>query len=269
MEIPPSMDDVPSHDVRGNLRESQWCRDGDWYVWRERTTRPLALIKVDATRVLFRGLAALTTTHEWRGQVLHIWSFGCDGTLRLEGGFLTLRMRFDLWGPATFIPFLKSKILSEVAADVIEVAGGTFFGSKEVFIIHGHNEAAREQLKLLILSFGLKPIVLVEQSDGGMTIIEKFEYYASICSFAFALMTPDDNVKGTDSKDTTWHPRQNVILELGWFMARLGRSRVMLLSQGDLDIPSDLNGILYLPFKNSVMDVAPQLSYRLREAGLM
>jgi predicted nucleotide-binding protein len=76
--------------------------------------------------------------------------------------------------------------------------------------------------------------------------VEKFEYYANRCSFALALMTPDDTLAGPDGTSAIWRARPNVILEIGWFMARLGRTRVMLLSQG-----------------------APQLSGRLREAGLL
>lgn len=250
-------------------REGAWYRDGDWYVCHERTTKPFGHIKIEATRALFRGLAGLFTTHEWRGQVLYISSIGCEGTVRIEGSYLTARVRFTAWGPPALIPFLKTKILSEVGSATTDVAGATSFATKEVFIIHGHGESARAQLKTLLQSFGLNPIVLSEQNDGGMTIIEKFEYYARLCSFAFALMTPDDKIVGVREQGSVWRARPNVILELGWFMARLGRDRVMLFSQGEIEIPSDLQGLLYIPFKESLMEVAPQLSYRLRDAGLM
>jgi predicted nucleotide-binding protein len=248
--------------------EGRWYRDGDWYICRERTSRPFGQIKVEATRALGRGLAGFFTTHQWRGQVLHISSFGCSGTVRLQDGYLTTRLRFDFWGPATFTPFLKTKILSEVAAATLDVAGATNFGSKDIFIIHGHSESARMQLKTLLAGFDLNPIVLGEENDRGMTIIEKFEFYAPLCSFAFALLTPDDKMAGVEEADPRWRARQNVIFELGWFMARLGRERVMVLSQGDVEILSDLHGLIYLPFKENIMDVAPQVSRRLRDAGL-
>jgi predicted nucleotide-binding protein len=60
-------------------------------------------------------------------------------------------------------------------------------------------------------SFGLNPIVLAEQSERGMTIIEKFEYHAPLCSFAFALLTPDDQVAVPGMSETRWRARQNVI----------------------------------------------------------
>jgi predicted nucleotide-binding protein len=256
-------------DARGRVIESRWYREDGWHVWRERTSKPFGHIRIEAVRALFRGLAAFSTIHEWRGEVLYVRSIGCDGTVQLEEGYLTTRLHFDIWGPANFVPFLKQRILSEVAAAVMEVAGSNYYGSKDVFIIHGHNETARTNLKLLLQGLGLNPIVLADTNDGGMTIIEKFEYYASACSFAFALMTPDDTVAGEEGKPALWRPRQNVLLEIGWFMARLGRTRVIMLSHGDLEMPSDLHGILYLAFGDNVMEVAPQITSHLREAGLV
>jgi len=194
-------------------------------------------------------LAAFFTSHTWPGNVLHISSIGCEGAVFVKDNYLTARLRFDRFGLANLAPYLKDKVLSEVAAATVEVAGSTPFGSKDLFIIHGHGDAARLQLKTLLSSFGLNPIVLAEMNDGGMTVIEKFEYYARLCSFAVALMTPDDQILGSKDPESQWRARPNVILELGWFMARLGRDRVLLFSQGDLDIPSE-----------SVMEVAPQLS---------
>ena len=248
--------------------ENNWVREDQWYVWRERTTRPFPHIRIDATRVLYRGLAGLFTISEWRGQVLHVSSFGCQGTVALEAGVLTTRVHFDPWGPVAFVPFLQEKILSEVAAATVEAAGSNFFG-KDVFIIHGHDQPAREDLKTLLRSLGLNPIVLLEQGDGGMTIIEKFEYYAQSCSFAFALMTPDDVIAGEDASKTIWRARPNVNLEVGWFMARLGRTRVVLLLTGALEVPSDLNGVLYLKYVTNVTEASPQIALRLREAGLI
>jgi predicted nucleotide-binding protein len=255
--------------MNGPVIEGEWREETGWYVWRERTSKPFAHIRTEATRLLFRGLAAFLITHEWRGQVLYVSGPGLNGYMQTENGYLTARVRFDFWSPAAFVPFFKAKAMAEIAAATAEVAGSSYIGSKDVFIVHGHSEEARTQLKLLVRNLGLNPIVLADQSDGGMTIIEKFEYYANSCSFALALMTPDDTLPGPDGVSTVFRARPNVILEIGWFMARLGRTRVMLLSQGDLEVPSDLKGVLYLPFRDSVLEVAPELSGRLREAGLL
>ena len=102
--------------------------------------------------------------------------------------------------------------------------------SKDVFIIHGHNEAKRRELESLLKEkFKLNPIILIDKPDQGMTIIEKFEKYACNCSYAFALFTPDDII--TSGKQQYFQARPNVIFELGWFYANLGRSRVCILDQ--------------------------------------
>ena len=106
-----------------------------------------------------------------------------------------------------------------------------FPNTKKIFIIHGHHEAKRRELESLLKDkFNLTPIVLSEQPNIGLTIIEKFEKYASECSYAFAIFTPDDIV--TKSEDEQYfQARPNVIFELGWFYATLGRSRVCIVEQ--------------------------------------
>ena len=262
------MDTFSQPDWLEQAPESQWYRDGDWWIIRARTTKPLGHIKVDANKALFRGLNGLVSAFEWRENVLHVKSIGCEGDVRLVGGYLIGRVRFDYWASVMFPSLLQEKIRSEVAAGVIETAGATSFGSKNVFIIHRHSESARTQLCALLSSLGLTPIVLAEQTERGMTVIEKFEYHAPLCSFAFALITPDDKIGGLTNTDSRWRARQNVIFELGWFMAKLGRSRVVVLCQGNIEILSDLHGLIYLPFNESIMEVTPRLADALRDAGL-
>jgi predicted nucleotide-binding protein len=76
-------------------------------------------------------------------------------------------------------------------------------------------------------------------------------------------MTPDD-LMGSSVR-----ARQNVVLELGWFMAHLGRERVLLLYAGDVEIPSDIFGIVYLAFKRSIREVEGRIQQRLRGAGMI
>jgi predicted nucleotide-binding protein len=258
-----------SSEWRDQVPDGQWYRQEDWWVVRERTTRPFGYVKVEANRVLLRGLNGLMSAFEWRDQVLYVRSIGVEGNVRLEEGFLVGRVRFDFWASMMYPELLKAKIRSEIAAGVADVAGTTGFGSKNVFIIHGHNESARAQLSTLLTSLGLKPIVLAQQSERGMTVIEKFEYHAPLCSFAFALLTPDDLMTGVGGGDPLWRARQNVIFELGWFMAKLGRARVVVLCQGEVEILSDLQGLIYIPFKEHIAEVIPRLSVALRDAGLL
>jgi predicted nucleotide-binding protein len=116
----------------------------------------------------------------------------------------------------------------------------------DVFIIHGRDDAAKETVARFITTLGLQPIILHEQSNQGRTIIEKFERHAEV-GFAIALLTPDD-VGGLKDDEESLQPRarQNVIFEFGYFMGRLGRSKVCALTKGDVEIPSDYHGVMYI-----------------------
>ena len=92
---------------------------------------------------------------------------------------------------------------------------------------------------------GLQAIILQEQPDQGFTIIEKFETYAGQVSFAVVLLTPDDIGGLATGSMQAARARQNVIFELGYFVGKLGRGRACLLRKGEVEIPSDLYGVIY------------------------
>jgi len=229
-------------------------------------------MRMEAVKALQWGFSALFSKPEWKdSNTLRITSglgpsiFNvAEGYVLLEPGLITCKIRF-IWPFINYL--LKDKTLADVGAMAVEVAGGTR-DSKEIFIVHGHSEAAKSQLKDLLSGLGLLPVILNEQSHRGRTIIEQLEYHSTTCSFAFVLMTPDD-IAGAGEIKSTHRARQNVILELGWFMARLGRQNVILISQGELELPSDVLGILYLPFKNDVYEVAAAISKQLHDVGLI
>ena len=140
------------------------------------------------------------------------------------------------------------------------------FDSKKVFIVHGHNESVKQSVARTLESVGLTPIILAEQPDKGRTVIEKFEKEGNDVGFAVVLLTADD--KGRKNKARTMHSRarQNVVFEMGYFMALLGRERVMLLLQPGVEEPSDLKGVVY-----TSLDKGGAWKYRLvkelREQG--
>ena len=145
---------------------------------------------------------------------------------------------------SVFVPFLrdyKSYVEDKAPKSVVSESPSDM---ARVFIVHGHDDAARETLARFLEFIGLVPIILHEQASKGMTIPEKLTAYSSV-GFAVVLLTPDDvgrAKKDTDDKDRA---RQNVILELGYFVGRLGRSRVCALRKGDVEIPSDYLGVVY------------------------
>lgn len=109
-----------------------------------------------------------------------------------------------------------------------------------VFIIHGHNELLKTKVQLLLARAGVQNVVLHEQPDKGRTIIDKLIEEGNQSNYAIALLTADDKLEGGTSR-----ARQNVILEIGYFMGQLGKERVRLLVADGVEIPSDLQGILY------------------------
>jgi len=117
--------------------------------------------------------------------------------------------------------------------------------AKKVFVVHGRDEAAREAMARFLEKIDLEAIILSEQPDRGLTIIEKFESYASQVSFAVVLLTPDDLGGLASTSADAARARQNVIFELGYFVGKLGRGRACLLRKGELEIPSDLHGVIY------------------------
>lgn len=253
-------------------RVGQWYQEGEWWVRHDRTSKSFARLRMDGVKALQWGLNAIFSKLEWKdpNTVYITAGFGpalfdvVEGYVFMEPGQVTSKLRFK-WPFVGLI--LRAKVLSDVGAMAIEVSG-TPFESKEVFIVHGHSETAKSQLKNLLSALGLQPIILSEQTHRGRTIMEELEHYSTTCSFAIILMTPDD-LAGNDEAKSLRRARQNVILELGWFMGRLGRENVILMSQGDIELPSDVLGILYLPFKTDVHEVAAEVSKQLRDVGLL
>lgn len=137
----------------------------------------------------------------------------------------------------------------------------------KVFIVYGHDTAARNELELLLLRLKIQPIILSNLAPDGKTIIEAL-MSASDVSYAVVLLTPDDEghpVGKTDQKK--FRARQNVVLELGMFLMKLGRERVAILYKGTLERPSDIDGLIYIAFRDSVSEAKNKLAAALQKAG--
>lgn len=121
--------------------------------------------------------------------------------------------------------------------------------SNKVFVVHGHDEGARESVARFLEKMDFQAIILHEQANQGRTVIEKVEAHGDV-GFAVVLLTPDDEgcAKG---KPLEPRARQNVLLELGYFIGRLGRDRVCALKRGEVEIPSDFAGMVWVPMDSS------------------
>ena len=169
----------------------------------------------------------------------------------LEGLINTVRERTDDVRPAVGAP--------RAAAPV----------SSNVFIVHGRKEGPREAVARFVERFGLKPIILQEQASGGRTLIEKVEHRSEEVGFAVVLLTAEDLGGLIDDDPKTFKPRarQNVILELGYFVGNLGRRHVCVLHEEGVEIPSDFHGVVYVPL-DSGETWKLRLAKEMREAGL-
>jgi predicted nucleotide-binding protein len=139
--------------------------------------------------------------------------------------------------------------------------------------VHGHDEVAKTNLEVFLHEIGLEPVVLHRQADEGLTIIEKFEKHSDV-GYAFILLTPDeiayvraDEGKPDGERRKETRARPNVIFEFGYFVGKLGRSRVYCLYTGDVSLPSDVSGMIYKKYTASAEDVAYSIIKDLKASG--
>ncbi len=145
--------------------------------------------------------------------------------------------------------------------------------SNKVFIVHGHDDSLKTDLERFLHEIGLVPVVLHREADQGATIIEKFEKHSDV-GYAFILLTPDEISYVASQKDieeskreTEYRARPNVIFEFGYFVGKLGRSKVCCLHKGEVVVPSDLNGLIYKKITDSIESQAYSIIRELKAAG--
>nr|VFK47163.1 MAG: Predicted nucleotide-binding protein containing TIR-like domain-containing protein [Candidatus Kentron sp. TC] len=142
---------------------------------------------------------------------------------------------------------------------------GSTFNKDQVFIVHGHDEHAKNDVKAYVESKGLEPIILHLQASGGRTIIEKIDHYSNV-GFGVVLYTECDVGAKRDTLSYKWRARQNVVFEHGYLIAKLSRSRVAALVKGSVETPNDISGVVYI-----TMDAAGnwrnKLDTELKNAG--
>ena len=140
-------------------------------------------------------------------------------------------------------------------------------GKREVFVVHGHDAAVKESVARFIERLRLEPIILHEYADQGRTIIEKFLECSRVVGYAVVLLTPDDTGTAAGSVELKPRARQNVILELGYFIGVLGRRHVCALKAPGVEVPSDLDGVLYVEL-DAAGGWKMRLAKEMKAAGL-
>ena len=130
--------------------------------------------------------------------------------------------------------------------------------NNKVFVVHGHDEALKEKVARLLEKQGLEAIILSERANKGKTIIEKFEENSDVGA-AICLFTGDDIGKEKSETVEKQRARQNVVYEAGYFMGKLGRERVIMLVDEGIDLPSDLQGVVYTDSESWKTEILQEL----------
>jgi predicted nucleotide-binding protein len=136
----------------------------------------------------------------------------------------------------------------------IEIAHSPVKQSNErkIFIVHGHDEAMKQTVARVVEKIDFEAVILHEKENKGRAIIEKFTDYSDV-GFAIVLLSSDD-VGGVmaDPLALKARARQNVIFEMGYFIGKLGRDRVVVLhpSVDEFEMPSDYSGVIYIDYDN-------------------
>ena len=138
--------------------------------------------------------------------------------------------------------------------------------SKNVFVVHGHDTAFKNDVSAFLRKIGLSPVVLHEKASGGGTIIEKIEKYSDV-GFGVVLYSECDVGAAKGIKpDLRPRARQNVVFEHGYLIGKLKRGRVCALVNGDVEKPNDISGVVYIEY-NSSFDWKVTLIKELRASG--
>ncbi|WP_039760807.1 TIR domain-containing protein [Bartonella queenslandensis] len=171
---------------------------------------------------------------------------------------------------------IKQKLIEDLAKHIqetltnpsLKTASNT--SNKEIFIVHGHDHYALKDLEKALLKLELKPYILQNTGGNGLTLIEtlKKEICKGSIGFGIVLLTPDDIGYAKSEGKQAEHPRarQNVILEMGMLIAILPFDKIAILYKEGVEIPSDVNGVYYLSFKEHVKETFPHLIERLKKA---
>ena len=126
---------------------------------------------------------------------------------------------------------------------------------KKVFVVYGHDQQSRDQLEAMLLRWGLEPLILDQLPTDGQTVIEKLESAIAEADFGVVLATPDDEgFRSGHPDERAYRARQNVVLEAGMLLVKLGRQNVAILlkKQENMERPSDIQGLIYIPFTDNI-----------------
>jgi len=212
-------------------------------------------------RVLLLGFEG-----DWEQQPNSVWKFKCRDKAGLNWSMTKGTVWFD--GPQPQRDMLGAKIEAALADGVaISLAKDS-----TIFVVHGRDHDSRDQLDLILRKLGLLPFILQVTGGGGDTLIEALERMigkTALSAFGIVLVTPDDMgyLKTEKPEEAKPRARQNVIMEMGMLLSSLTRKRCAILTKGFVEMPSNMGGVITIPFNDHVKEAVPKLVQRLQEVG--
>ena len=183
-------------------------------------------------------------------------------TLKLANGCLV-----HCWDKGTVS--CQGKNVEQVNA-ILSAANEMPIQNRKVFVVYGHDTNARTQLEAMLRRWDLEPLILDQLISSGQTVIEKLEEYTQQANFGIVLATPDDiGYPKDDESKKQFRVRQNVVLEVGMLLSRIGHEKVaILLSQAEhMEKPSDIAGLIYIPFTDNVEETKLSLAKEMQSNG--
>lgn len=178
-----------------------------------------------------------------------LWTSNQDLIKACKNGLIATKMVFQTY---------LEELVSEDTINKVGSVEMSIQTNQRIFIVHGHDGELKEAVARIIEKQGIEAIILSEQANTGKTIIEKFEKYSDV-GCAICLFTADDSGKQNAAKEFKPRARQNVVFETGYFIGKLGRDRIVILSDEGIEIPSDLSGVVYTNTDNWRIDLLKDL----------
>ena len=129
-----------------------------------------------------------------------------------------------------------------------------------VFISHGSSQDWMQVQNYIEKDLEIDTLELAQEPNKGRTVLQKLNEESDKCSYAVVVMTGDDVI--SDSETRT---RENVMHEIGFFQGKYGLAKVCLLYEEGTNIPSNIHGLVYIPFpKNIISATFGSLSRELK-----
>ena len=180
-----------------------------------------------------------------------------DFILRQDGPETEMSMKDTAGNPVYHYSRAQVERLSRDISQIIEIRTNSGESTSErqaprrVFISHGRAKDWYEVQRFIEKDLGIETMELAQEVDGGQTIIEKLENRSDDCDSAVIVMSGDDADENGKPK-----VRENVMHEIGFFHGKFGRSRVILVHEDGVSVPTNLAGIVYTPYPKDKVSAA-------------